>query len=161
MKTSHVIVKESQSILFLVPRQMNHPQWNSSQFPRSVLIAEILLHWKLGNNQSISIAGKLTTGTTYTTGNYKVTFEEVLCGGAVRRCYWKWSRTHAQPEMTSPQVTGSGPDRKSRKWSRAHAQIVPRFFLIIVVVQNVGRVPSGARMHFSIYLFFSLHMFNK
>jgi hypothetical protein len=50
--------------------------------PRSVLIAEILLHWKLGNNQSISIAGKLTTGATYTTGNYKITFEEVLCGGA-------------------------------------------------------------------------------
>jgi hypothetical protein len=41
-----------------------------------------LLHWKLGNKQSISTAGKLTTGATYTTGNYKVTFEEVLCGGA-------------------------------------------------------------------------------
>jgi hypothetical protein len=39
----------------------------------------------LGNNQSISIAGKLTTGATYTTGNYKITFEEVLCGGATGR----------------------------------------------------------------------------
>jgi hypothetical protein len=35
---------------------------------------------------------------------------------------------HTQPEVTSPSLTGSGSDRKSRKWSRSHAHIFPAFF---------------------------------
>ena len=50
-------------------------------------------------------------------------------------CYRKWSRAHAQPKMTSPEgfLTGShGSDRV-----HMHG-LFPRFFLTIVVVQNVG-----------------------